>query len=58
MPVVAIDLTEEEATRIDAIATDEKRVRKQQTHVLVLIGLEKIESEKNPALNPGMVPVI
>jgi hypothetical protein len=46
MPVVALDLTEDEANRIDAIATDEKRVRKQQTHILVLIGLDKIESEK------------
>lgn len=49
MPIVAIDITEEEACRIDAIATREKRVRKQQTHVLTLIGLAKVEADEAAA---------
>ena len=45
MPIVAINITESEASRIDDLAAREKRVRKQQTHVLTLIGLEKVEAE-------------
>lgn len=46
MPIVAIDLSEDEAARVDAVAEREKRARKAQVHVLALIGLEAVEAEQ------------
>ena len=46
MPIVAIDLSEDETARVDAVADREKRARKAQVHVLTLIGLEAVEAEQ------------
>ena len=45
MPIVAIDLSEDEAARVDVVADREKRARKSQVHVLALNGLELVEAE-------------
>ena len=45
MPIVAIDLSEEEAARVDTLAEREKRSRKAQVHLLALAALELVESE-------------
>lgn len=46
MPIVAIDLSENETARVDEVADREKRARKAQVHVLTLIGLEAVEAEQ------------
>jgi hypothetical protein len=46
MPIVALELTEEETARVDSIAEAEKRARKNQAHILLLDGLRQAESEK------------
>ena len=46
MPIVAIDLTEEEVARVDTVADREKRVRKAQVHILTLIGPDAVESQE------------
>jgi len=43
MPIVALDLTDEEAARLDAVAEAEKRARKHQAHVLLIDGLKLAE---------------
>jgi hypothetical protein len=45
MPIVAIDLSPEEAARFDAVADREKRARKAQVHISALRGLESAEAE-------------
>lgn len=45
MPIVAIDLTPEDAARFDIAAEREKRARKSQVHISALRGLELIEIE-------------
>lgn len=52
MPIVAIDLSDDETARVDAVADREKRARKAQVHVLTLIGLEAVESEQAAKLQP------
>ena len=47
MPIVALDLTDEEAARVDAIAEAEKRARKNQAHVLMIEGLKSAEQAMN-----------
>ena len=47
MPIVAIDLTDTEAERVDAIAEREKRARKAQVHILMLNGLAQAESDQS-----------
>lgn len=50
MPLVQIDLTDNEAERIDAIADAEKRARKNQCHIMILDRLEQLESANESAL--------
>lgn len=45
MPIVAIDLTDDEAARVDAIADREKRARKNQAAILLMERVAEIESE-------------
>jgi hypothetical protein len=45
MPIVAIDLSPEEAARFDTVAEREKRARKAQVHISALRGLESAEAE-------------
>jgi len=49
MPIVAIDLTDEETARVDILAEREKRARKAQVHILTLIGLDVVESQEAKA---------
>jgi hypothetical protein len=46
MPIVALDLTEEEASRVDAIADREKRARKNQAAILLMERVCQVESEE------------
>jgi len=45
MPIVAIDLTEEEAARLDAVADQEKRARKYQAAISLMERIAQIEAE-------------
>jgi len=56
MPVVAIDLSEDETARVDIVADREKRARKAQVHVLTLIGLEAVEAEQASKLKTEEQP--
>ena len=56
MPVVAIDLSEDEAARVDAVADREKRARKSQVHVLALIGLESVEAVESAKQQTAIEP--
>jgi len=50
MPIVAIKLTPKETARVDLVAAKQKRARKQQVHILFLLGLETFEfSERQTA---------
>ncbi len=50
MPIVAIDLTREEAEIIDIIAHKEKRARRAQAHIMLAEAIKcaeaKLEAEK------------
>jgi hypothetical protein len=46
MPIVALDLTDDEAARVDTVAELEKRSRKGQVHILFLEGLTMAEIRK------------
>jgi len=52
MPIVNLDLTEAEAERIDAIAATEKRSRRSQVHLFMLIGLAQYDEEQAAKSNP------
>ncbi|MFY8215133.1 MAG: hypothetical protein ACOVMP_00855 [Chthoniobacterales bacterium] len=56
MPIVAIDLSEDETARVDAVAEREKRARKAQVHILALIGLEVVEAEQAAKLKTEEAP--
>ncbi len=45
MPIVAIDLTDEEAARLDVIADHEKRARKYQAAVSLMERVAEVEAE-------------
>jgi hypothetical protein len=45
MPIVALDLTDDEAARVDAIAEREKRARKNQAAILLMERVAEIERE-------------
>lgn len=46
MPLVQIDLTDNETHRVDAVAEEQKRSRKAQCHVLIIERLDEIDREK------------
>ena len=48
MPLIQIDLTDEETARLDAIADREKRARKHQAHVLLIAAVEADETAAAP----------
>jgi len=49
MPIVAIDLTDEETARLDVVASDEKRARKHQAAVSLMERISQVEAEKEKA---------
>ena len=49
MPIVNIDLTDDEAARLDAIAEEQKRARKNQAAVLLMERVAEIENSKQEA---------
>lgn len=52
MPIVAIELTREEAERVDIIAHKERRSRKGQCHVIFAAALAEAEKESTQEENP------
>jgi len=48
MPIVAIELTDDEAARLDVVADQEKRARKYQAAVSLMERIAQVESEKTP----------
>lgn len=45
MPIVAIDLTDDEAARLDVVADQEKRARKYQAAVSLMERVAQVEAE-------------
>lgn len=57
MPIVALDLTDDEAARVDAIAEREKRARKNQAAILLMERVAEIERESEAQPYPPKSPV-
>ena len=47
MPFVSIELTQDEAERVDILAHEERRARKGQVHILFAAALAAAERAKN-----------
>ena len=45
MPLIQIELTQEEDARLDKIAKDQKRAKRQQAHVLLVERIAEIEAD-------------
>ena len=52
MPLVQIELTDNEAARVDAVAASEKRARKNQIHVMAMDRLAEIEDARPAPTTP------
>lgn len=46
MPLIQIDLSAEEDARLEIIAKDQKRAKRNQAHVLIVERMTEIEAEK------------
>jgi predicted transcriptional regulator len=50
MPIVAIELTDEEIERLDSIAKDEKRARKHQAAISLMDRVDQILADNSKQL--------
>ena len=58
MPIVNLNLTDDEAARVDAIAKNEKRARQRQCERLVMDAVESYESALLNGSSAEQIPTL